>query len=171
VRTLLIAAALIAPGSAWAANGDIGCIEAKLGPAAMQRIGDGTVTAIAAGVDPARALDADREAFLAARDACGTANGWSPDAKLVAVSYTQARAARIGVESALKGEGLDPARLTASYDALLLADRKSLTGRPSSQVVRIITAAGANPVQRRHVLLYFAALAGLEFYPGDFAAA
>lgn len=171
MRALLIATALLAPGTAWAATGDIACIEARLGRAVMQRIGDGTVTAINAGVDPARALDADRDAFIAARDACGKANGWSVDAVQVAVSYTQARAARLGVESALTADGLDPARLAASYDALLLADRKSLTAKASSQVLRMITAAGANPAQRRHVLLYFAALAGLEFYPADFAAA
>jgi hypothetical protein len=168
---LLIAAALLVPGSAWAANGDIGCIEAKLGAAAMQRIGDGTVAAVTAGGDPSRALDRDRDAFIAARDACRSANAWSPDAVQVAVSYAQARAAKIGVESALKAEGLDPAALAARYDSLLLADRKSLLTKASSQVVRIVMAVSAAPAQRRHVFLYFAALAGLEFYPADFAAA
>jgi len=168
---LLIAAALLAPGSAWAATGDIGCIEAKLGPAAMQRIGDGVVAAISTGSDPARALDADRESLIAARDACRTANNWSAAAVQAAVSYTQARAAKRGAESALKADGIDATKLAASYDALLLADRRSLIGRVSSPVLRSIAAIGANPVQRRHALLYFSAMAGLEFYPADFTAA
>ena len=71
MRIILIAAVLfacgIAPGTAWAASGDIGCIEAKLGSTAMQRIGDGVVAAADKGNNPATALDADRETLLAAR--------------------------------------------------------------------------------------------------------
>ncbi|MEO5937684.1 MAG: hypothetical protein ABIQ43_01590 [Sphingomonas sp.] len=168
---MLIVAALLAPGSAWAAAGDVGCIATKLGAPIMQRIGNGVAAAVTAGSDPARALDTDRDAFIAARDACRSAHNWSPDAVEAAVSYTQARATKLGVESALKAEGADTAKLNGIYDGLLLADRKSLIAKVSSSVLRVIAAAGANPTQRRHVLLYFAALAGLEFYPADFTAA
>ena len=171
MRALLIAAALLAPGTAWAATGDIGCIEARLGPAAMQRIGDGVVAAANNGTDPARTLDADREALIAARDACRTAGNWSPDAVQAAVSYTQGRATRLGAESALKTDGLDAAKLAASYGALPLPDRKSLIAKASSGALGAVTVSGANPAQRRHVLLYFAALAAIEFYPADFTAA
>ncbi|MEO5492746.1 MAG: hypothetical protein ABIR08_01825 [Sphingomonas sp.] len=168
---LLLTAALLAPGTAWAATGDIGCIEAKLGPVAMQRIGDGVVAAANNGTDPARTLDADREALIAARDACRTAGNWSSDAAQAAVSYTQGRATKLGAESALKTDGLDATKLAASYAALPLPDRKSLIAKASPGALAAVTAYGAGPMQRRHVLLYFAALAGLEFYPADFAAA
>ena len=69
MKTILIAAALFAPGTAWAASDDIGCIEAKLGPTAMQRIGDGVVAAVDKGGNPSAALDTDRDALLAARQA------------------------------------------------------------------------------------------------------
>ncbi|MBS0478310.1 MAG: hypothetical protein JSR79_03305 [Proteobacteria bacterium] len=171
MKMLLIAAALLAPGTAWAASGDIGCIEAKLGPVAMQRIGDGVVAAADNGADPARTLDADREALIAARDACRIDNNWSPDAAQAAVSYTQARATGLGAESALKVDGLDAAKLAGSYAALPLADRRSLIGKASPDALTAVTAAGPGPMQRRHVLLYFAALAAMEFYPADFVAA
>lgn len=168
---LLIAAALFAPGTAWAATGDIGCIEAKLGAVAMQRIGDSVVAAANNGTDPTRTLDADREALIAARDACRGAGNWSADAVQAAMSYTQGRATMLGAESALKADGLDTAKLAASYAALPLADRKSLIAKASAGAVRAITAVDARPALRRHVLLYFAALAAIEFYPADFAAA
>ncbi|QDZ07618.1 hypothetical protein FPZ24_09050 [Sphingomonas panacisoli] len=171
MRALLLAAALFAPGSAWAASGDIGCIEAKLGPDAMQRIGNNVVAAADKGGDAATALDADREALIAARDNCRTANNWSPDAVQAAVSYTQGRATKLGAESAIKSDGLDAAKLAASYAALPAGDRKSLVAKASPGAVGAVTAAGANAKQRRHVLLYFAALAAIEFYPADFAAA
>ncbi|MDB5680529.1 MAG: hypothetical protein JWO16_334 [Sphingomonas bacterium] len=170
MRTLLIAAALLAPGTAYAATGDIGCIEAKLGPAAMQRIGDGVVAAANNGTDPARTLDADREVLIAARDACRTAGNWSPDAVQAAVSYTQGRATKLGAESALKTDGLDATKLAASYTALPLPDRKSLIAKASTGALGAVMAASERPVLRRHVLLYFAALAAIEFYPMDFAA-
>ncbi len=169
MRLLLTAAALLAPGAAWAATGDIGCVEAKLGPAAMQRIGDGVVAAANNGTDPARTLDADREALIAARDACRAANNWSPDAVQVVVSYTQGRATKLGAESALKADGLDATKLAASYAALPLADRQSLVARASAQALSAVTAASERPPLRRHVLLYFAALAAIEFYPAEFA--
>ena len=171
MRALLIATALLAPGTAWAASGDIGCIEAKLGPAVMQRIGDGVVAAADNGTDPGRTLDADREALIAARDACRMAGNWSPDAAQAAVSYTQGRATRLGAESALKADGLDVAKLAMHYAALPLSDRKSLIAKASAGAIGVITAASARPMLRRHVLLYFAALAAIEFYPADFAAA
>ena len=171
MRALLIAAALIAPGTAWAATGDIGCIETKLGSTAMQRIGDGVVAAADNGTDPGRTLDADREALIAARDTCRTAGNWSSAAVQAAVSYTQGRATRLGAESALAADRLDTTKLAASYAALPLADRKSLTAKVSAGALRAITAAAASPSQRRHVLLYFASLAAVEFYPADFAAA
>ena len=171
MKLLLIAVASLAPGTAWAATGDIGCIETKLGPAAMQRIGDGVVAAANDGTDPGRALDADREALIAARDSCWTANDWSPDAVQAAMSYTQGRATRLGAESALKTDGLDTAKLSAGYAALPLSDRRSLIAKASPGALGAVAAAGANVMQRRHVLLYYAALAGLEFYPADFSAA
>ena len=115
-----------------AASGSIGCIEAKIGPAAMQRIGDGVVTAADAGKDPSSALDADRDALIAARDACRTANSWSTDATQAAVSYAQARATKLGAKSALRRDGLDPAKLSASYAALPVQDRKSLIAQASA---------------------------------------
>jgi len=171
MRTLLIAAALLAPGTAWAASGDIGCIEAKLGATAMQRIGDGVVAAADKGSNPASALDTDRDALIAARAACRTAGNWSPTAVEVAVSYTQARATRLGAEAALKRDGLAAPKLAAAYAALPVEDRKSLIEKASSGALAAITSAAGQPRARRHVLLYFSALAAIEFYPGEFAAA
>ena len=171
MRTLLIIAALLAPGTAWAASGDIGCIEAKLGPAAMQRIGDGVVAAADKGTDPARALDADRDALLAARAAYSAAGNWSPGAIAVAVSYTQSRATMRGADAALRGDGLQTAGLTAAYAALAVTDRRSLIEKASPAALAAVRNATASPRARRHVLLYFSALAANEFYPAEFAAA
>lgn len=171
MRTLLIAAALFAPGIARAASGDIGCIEGKLGPTAMQRIGDGVVAAADKGGNPSSALDADRDALIAARAACRTAGNWSPTAVQVAVSYTQARATRLGAETGLRNDGLDVAKLAAVYAALSVEDRKSLIEKASSGALAAVTSASAQPRVRRHVLLYFSALAAIEFYPAEFAAA
>lgn len=171
MKALLIAAALVAPGTAWAASGDIGCIEARLGATAMQRIGDGVVAAADKGGNPASALDTDREALIAARAACRTAGNWSPSAIQAAVSYTQARATRLGAETALRNDGLDPARLAAAYAALPTEDRKSLIEKASSGAIAAVTNAAGQPRARRHVLLYFSALAAIEFYPAEFAAA
>ena len=175
IRTIQIAAALsafgLAPGTAWAASGDIGCIEAKLGPAAMQRIGDGVVAAADKGGDPTTALDADRDGFLAARSACRVAGNWSPTAIQVAVSYTQGRATKLGAETALKADRLDPTKLAAAYAALPVQDRKSLIAKASAGAVAAVTASAPQPRVRRHILLYFAALAAIEFYPAEFAAA
>ena len=171
MRMLLIAAALFAPGTAWAASGDIGCIEAKLGPAAMQRIGDGVVAAADKGGNPATALDTDRDALLAARQACRTGGNWSPTAVQTAVSYTQGRATKLGAEAALRNDQLDATKLAAAYAALPAQDRKSLIAKASSGALAAVTSATTRPSARRHVLLYFAALAAIEFYPAEFAAA
>ncbi|WP_287978548.1 hypothetical protein [Sphingomonas sp.] len=171
MRTILIAAALFAPGTAWAASGDIGCIEGKLGATAMQRIGDGVVAAADKGGNPASALDADREALIAARAACRTAGNWSPTAIQIAVSYTQARATRLGAEAALRKDGLDATKFAAAYAALPVPDRKSLIEKASSGALAAVTSTSAQPRVRRHVLLYFSALAAIEFYPAEFAAA
>ncbi|THD36684.1 MAG: hypothetical protein E7773_06690 [Sphingomonas sp.] len=165
-----LALATFAPVTARAATGDIGCIEAKLGPAAMQRIGTGVVAAADKGTNPAGALDADREALLAARQGCRVANDWSPDAVQAAISYTQSRATKLGAESALKSEGLDTAKLVTSYAALPIQDRKSLIAKASPGALNAVAVAAPVLRTRRHILLYFAALAGIEFYPGDFAA-
>jgi len=170
MRAMFIAAALLAPGTAWAATGDISCIEAKLGPTTMQRIGDGVVAAAESSGDPASALDGDRDALLAARQACRVAGNWSPEAVQAATSYTQARATRLGAESAIRRDGLDAAKLADGYAALSVEDRKSLTARASRTAIGVITAAVPSGNARRHVLLYFAALAGIEFYPVEFAA-
>jgi len=171
---LLIAAALLAPllapGTAWAASGDIGCIEAKLGPTAMQRIGDGVVAAADKGGNPAAALDTDRDALLAARQACRVAGNWSPAAVQSAVSYTQGRATKLGAEAALRSDGLDATKLATAYAALPVQDRNSLTEKASSRALAAVTGAVAQPRARRHVLLYFSALAAIEFYPAEFAA-
>lgn len=167
-----LALAALAPATARAADvSTLGCIEAKLGSAAMQRIGDGVVAAADKGADPARALDADRDALLAARQACRVASNWSPDAVRIVVSYTQARATKLGAESALRRDGMDPVKLAAVYAAFPVQDRKSLIARASPGALKAVTAAAAQPAGRRHVLLYFAALAAVEFYPGEFAAA
>lgn len=175
MRILLITAAQVAfglvPGTAWAASGDIGCIETKLGPTAMQRIGDGVVTAADKGGNPAAALDADRDALLAARQACRAASNWSPAAVQAAVSYTQGRATKLGAEAALRNDGLDAAKLAAAYAALPAQDRKSLIEKASSGALATVTSATAQPRARRHVLLYLSALAAIEFYPADFRAA
>ena len=175
MRIILIAAALfafgLAPGTAWAASGDIGCIEAKLGPAVMQRIGDGVVAAADKGGNPAAALDADRDALLAARQACRAAGNWSPTAVQIAISYTQGRATKLGGEAALRNDSLDVAKLTTAYTALPAQDRKSLIEKASSGALAAVTNAATQPRARRHVLLYFAALAAIEFYPAEFAAA
>lgn len=170
MRTILIAAALLAPGTAWAASGDIGCIETKLGPSAMQRIGDGVVIAAEKGGNPASALDTDRDALLAARQACRAAGNWSPDAVQAAVSYTQGKATKLGAEAALRNDGLDVTKLATAYAALALQDRKSLIEKASSGALAAVTRTAVQPRARRHVLLYFSALAAIEFYPAEFAA-
>ncbi|WP_066826693.1 hypothetical protein [Sphingomonas mali] len=169
MRILLIAAALLAPGTAWAASGDIGCIEAKLGPTAMQRIGNGVVAAADKGENPAAALDVDRDALLAARQACRASSSWSPAAVQVAVSYTQGRATKLGAETALRGDGLDAAKLAAAYAALPTQDRKSLIEKASPGALAGVTAATNSARARRHVLLFYSALAAIEFYPAEFA--
>lgn len=169
MRTILIAAALFAPGTAWAAPGDIGCIEAKLGAAAMQRIGDGVVAAADKGGNPASALDADRDALIAARAACRTAGNWSPTAVQTAVSYTQGRATKLGAEAALRRDGLDAAKLATAYAALPIQDRKSLIEKASPGALTAITAVTSNARMRRHLLLFYSALAAIEFYPAEFA--
>ena len=171
MRTILAAAALLAPGTAWAASGDIGCIEAKLGPSAMARIGSGVVAAADKGTNPSSALDADRDALLAARGACSSASNWSPSAIQAAVSYTQARATKLGAEAALRDDGLDASKLVAAYAALPVLDRKSLIEKASPGAIAAVRAAAGQPGARRHVLLYFSALAAIEFYPAEFAAA
>ena len=137
----------------------------------MQRIGDGVVAAADKGGDPARALDMDRDALLAARGACSAAGNWSPEAIAVAVSYTQARATGRGAEAALRGDGLQMTGLAAAYAALAAADRRSLLGKASPTALAAVRNATASPRARRHVLLYFSALAANEFYPAEFAAA
>jgi hypothetical protein len=169
VRTILIAAALFAPGTAWAASGDIGCIEAKLGAAAMQRIGDGVVAAADKGGNPASALDTDRDALIAARAACRTAGNWSPSAVQTAVSYTQGRATKLGAEAALRRDGLDVAKLATAYAALPIQDRKSLIEQASPGALAAVTTETSNARTRRHLLLFYSALAAIEFYPAEFA--
>ena len=171
MRYALLAAALFAPAPALAATGDIGCIEATLGPAAMQRIGDGVVLAADNNSDPARALDTDRDPLIDARQKCRNAGNWSVEATRIAMSYTQARATRIGAESALRRDDVDASGLAASYAALPIGDRRSLIAKPSPRAVAATRAASPRETARRHAYLYFAALAALEFYPLDFAAA
>jgi hypothetical protein len=163
-------AGIIAPAEA-ADVSTLGCIEAKLGPAAMQRIGDGVVAAADRGTDPSRSLDADRDALLAARQACRVAGNWSADAVQVVISYTQGRATKLGAESALRRDGLDPVKLATVYAALPVQDRSSLIAKASPGAIRAIAAAAPQIAARRHVLLYFAALAAIEFYPPQFATA
>lgn len=163
---LLAAAPLLAPVPA----GDIGCIESRLGAVAMARIGDGVVAAADRGTDPSAALDADRAALLAAREECRRRYGWSADAIQTAVSYTQARATRIGAEKALRADGLDLTRLASDYAALGVADRRGMVAGISPAGLAAVKAATRLPGARRHVMLYFAALAGIEFYPAGFAA-
>lgn len=169
MRTILITAALLTPGTASAASGDIGCIEAKLGSTAMQRIGDGVVAAADKGDNPAAALDADREALLAARQSCRTAGNWSPAAVQVAVSYTQGRATKLGAEAALRSDGLDANTLAAAYAALPVEDRRSLTEKASARALAAVTNTAKSASVRRHVLLFYSALAAFEFYPAEFA--
>lgn len=169
MRTILITAALLTPGTASAASGDIGCIEAKLGSTAMQRIGDGVVAAADKGDNPAAALDADREALLAARQSCRTAGNWSPAAVQVAVSYTQGRATKLGAEAALRSDGLDANTLAAAYAALPVEDRRSLTEKASARALAAVTNTTKSASVRRHVLLFYSALAAIEFYPAEFA--
>lgn len=173
MRTLLIAAApfvlWLAPGTAHAASGDIGCIEAKLGAAAMERIGDGVVAAADKGDSLATALDTDRDALLAARQTCRTAGNWSPAAVQTAVSYTQGRATKLGAEAALRRDGLDAAKFATAYAALPVDDRRSLIEKASAGALTAVTKATTSAHTRRHVLLFYSALAAIEFYPAEFA--
>lgn len=163
--------AALAPAPVVAADlSTLGCIEAKLGPVVMQRIGDGVVAAADKGNDPSRSLDTDRDALLAARQACRVAANWSTDAVQVAMSYTQGRATKLGAESALRRDGLDPVKLATFYAVLPVQDRSSLIGKASTGAVKAITAAARQAAARRHVLLYFAGLAAIQFYPPQFAA-
>lgn len=159
------------PATAFAATGDIRCIENRLGTATMARIGDGVVAAADKGSDPSASLDADRDALIAARDWCRRENNWSAPASLAAVSYTQARATRIGVQIALEADRIPLSRLNDSYAALAITDRQSMIRQMSPRALEAIRiAAGGNVRARRHIALYLASLAAFEFYPAEFAA-
>lgn len=180
MRSILFIAAAIGcaavPNAARAA-GDIGCIEARLGPAAIDRIGDRVVAASDAGASFDGALDLDREALIAARDMCRRANGWSNGATDLAVSYMKARASRAGADRAVRGDGLDPVALAGRYAALGAADRRSIGSaaitRPAIAAIRGaagVTADAAVLTRRlHHITILFAALSAIEFYPGEFA--
>jgi len=77
---------------------------------------------------------------------------------------------KLGAEAALRSDGLDATKLATAYAALPVQDRKSLTEKASSRALAAVTGAVAQPRARRHVLLYFSALAAIEFYPAEFAA-
>jgi hypothetical protein len=136
----------------------------------MARIGANVVAVADKRGDPARVLDADREAVIAARTACRSAGAWSPDAVQIAVSYTQARATKIGAETALRADGLDPAKLAGIYAALPDGDRISLAAKPSGAASAALDRAASGTRSRVHVLLLFAALAAIETYTAEFRA-
>ncbi|WP_375397292.1 hypothetical protein [uncultured Sphingomonas sp.] len=159
----------------------IGCIEARLGPAAMTRIGGRLIAAIDAGGSYDGALDLDRDALTAARDGCRADNRWTERATALADSFTQARAARIGADSVLRTDGFDPLVLAAAFATLAPADRHSLTGSDRmtdavlAKIATLVSAPPVTPATRdaaiRHIVTLFASLSGIEYYPQDFTAA
>ena len=153
----------------------IGCVETTLGAAPVARIGERIIAAADAGTSLDAALDGDREAVIAARDACRKANGWSNDATDVAVSYLRARAAALGARAAIARDGLSVADVEATYTALPEAARRSFTGGkgldPAARAaISSVRQAATVPAVRRHVTILYSALSAIEFYPGDFAA-
>jgi len=179
IAVLAALAAFAAPGAAFAAT-DIGCIAGKLGPETMARIGD-KVVALSDKIQPFdSALDDDREALIAARDACRQSNGWSNEATALAINYFKSDVVRVGAERALAGDGFSMASLKARYQAMADIDRKSLTsGREMSATVKnvLIALVGTvkldeerRPIVARRLTLFFAALSALEFYPAEFTA-
>jgi hypothetical protein len=161
--------------------GSLNCIEAKLGNDSMARIGTRVIAALDAGQPLDTSLDTDRDAVIAARNSCRDSNRWSPAATDTAMSYAKAGASLIGGEVAVRADGLDSATLKASYAALALDDRRSLSlGQPmtKSALTAIASAAAlaktadnaARTRVMRHVIVYFASLSGREFYPAEFAA-
>jgi hypothetical protein len=176
-----VALACVASPALAADAGSIKCIETRLGSESLARIGTRVIAALDAGQSLDTSLDADRDAVIAARNACRDANKWSPAATDMALSYTKAAAALIGGEAAVKADGLDPVALKAAYLGLATADRRSLSvGQPMTDAARsaINGAAGAlkNPDAAartkvmRHLVVYFASLSGREFYPAEFPA-
>lgn len=181
MRLVLAALALMAIASPAmaAAPESIACVETRLGSDSMARIGAQVIAALDAGKSLDTSLDMDRDAVIAARNACRDANKWSSQATDTALSYAKAGAALIGGEAAVRADGLDPAALKARYAALVAEDRRSLSAAPmtSPALAAITAAAGAKAVDNggrsrimRHVIVYFASLSGREFYPADFAA-
>jgi hypothetical protein len=161
--------------------GSLNCIETRLGADSITRIGTRVVAALDAGESLDTSLDADRDAVIAARNSCRDANKWSPAATDTAMSYAKAAASLIGGEAAVKADALDSTVLKASYAALALDDRRSLSlGQPMTKVALAVianAAAGAKTADNaartrvmRHVIVYFASLSGREFYPAEFAA-
>ena len=161
--------------------GSLNCIEIRVGGDSMARIGTRVIAALDAGESLDSSLDADRDAVIAARNSCRDSNKWSPAATDTAMSYAKAGASLIGGETAVKADGLDSAALKASYVALALDDRRSLSlGQPMTKVALTAiasAAAGAKSADNaartrvmRHVIVYFASLSGREFYPAVFAA-
>jgi hypothetical protein len=173
--------AFIATPAMAADAGSLNCIETRLGSESMARIGTRVIAAVDTGEPLDTSLDLDREAVIAARNACRTANKWSNAATETAMSYTKAGASLIGGEAAVKADGLDPVALKAIYAALAIDDRRSASLAPplTKAALTVITnaAAGAKPADTaarsrvlRHVIAYFASLSGREFYPAEFAA-
>lgn len=177
-KILAALALLVAPGTAFAADG-INCIATKLDPSVVVRIGDGVV-ALSDKAQPFDAsLDADRDAVIAARDACRKANKWSNDAADLAMGYFKAGAVVIGAERALVGDGFSLDALKTAYAAMSVADRKSIIIGPQitnvamDTVIRLVDASKPDPAKRdrllRRMTIYFGSMSAIEFYPAEFA--
>ncbi|MBN8807523.1 MAG: hypothetical protein J0I47_04695 [Sphingomonas sp.] len=171
MRRALALLALLTPAPALAASGSVDCIATKLGSTVLQRIGDGVIVQLEHAGNPARSLDTDRDALLAAREACRSANHWSPAAVSAATDYVQARATRMGAEAALRRDGIDSARLAIGLARLAPADRRSYLAQMSPAAMAVVDTASADKAVRLRVWMFLAALAGLETSMSEFAAA
>ncbi len=179
MKRLALLAALVAgmaPGTAFAAK-DIGCIAARLSPDMLARIGAREVASLDSD-SKTDWLAEDREAVIAARNACRQANGWSNDATDLAMNYFEAATSLATVEPLLAAQGLDAAAMRAAYAALPEPDRRSIVMSdklsPGAEAL-LRQAAGKrdDPKFARRlslVVAFIGGLAAIEFYPAQFAA-
>ena len=164
--------------AAAAQPSSVGCIADRMGGESVARIGDRVVKAVDAGASPDAAFDADRDALIAARNACRASNKWTSDQTDMAISYLRAAVSLAGAETALRADGFDVGSIRAGYDALGDADRGSMVGgkSPTAAVKAAIdrVASGSKATGPghlavvRHVMIYFSARAALEHYPAQF---
>jgi hypothetical protein len=153
----------------------LSCIEQRMGPAAIELIVENVTKKLIAGSPEAPAFD--ETAFNAAAEECARRYHWSADARMIASEYANARIARPSLEAALRAAGVDPAAVAAALASLTVEQRHSLLKGPDDATVQQLLAAfAARQVPKTEKVIGSAgaladALAAIEFYPAEFAAA